>query len=155
MEITDFKYKSDLVLLRYKDKIEGLSREAQYVLAEDYTFSFNHNGVTRTLTVPKGMLTDLASVPRIFRWLVGRVGRHLEAAIIHDWYFIRWQDLDLVAMKHDFIFANKLMNAAMIAANVPKWKRWVIMAAVMSPIGWQVYKGENPEPRYVDVNSNR
>ena len=37
--------------------------------------------------IPQGLLTDLASVPRGFRGIVGRVGPHLEAAIVHDFMY--------------------------------------------------------------------
>ncbi len=37
--------------------------------------------------VKAGFTTDLASVPRIFRSLIPQVGRHLQAAIVHDWCY--------------------------------------------------------------------
>lgn len=35
--------------------------------------------------VPKGYLTDFASVPRMFWWLIPRYGRYTEAAVLHDY----------------------------------------------------------------------
>ena len=65
-----------------------------YIVDQDYTVSFDVDDVEKTLTVPRGMLTDLASVPRVARGRVGKVGPHLAASIVHDFLFIAWQLLD-------------------------------------------------------------
>lgn len=68
----------------------------------------------RSITVSKGMLTDLASVPRCFRWYAGRVGPHLEAAIVHDFLYVAWQDLKEMCPKPGMrFFADRIMLAAM------------------------------------------
>jgi hypothetical protein len=63
----------------------NVPRESQYILAREYrvelTLDSRH---AHTITVPAGMLTDLASVPAFGRSIVGRVGPHLEAAIVDD-----------------------------------------------------------------------
>jgi hypothetical protein len=35
--------------------------------------------------VPMGFITDLASIPRIFRFLIIKNGKHRAASIIHDY----------------------------------------------------------------------
>ena len=35
-------------------------------------------------TVPRGLNTDFASIPRFMRWLIPRVGDHGMAAVLHD-----------------------------------------------------------------------
>lgn len=39
------------------------------------------------ITVPGGFKTDLASIPRGFRWLISVNGKHRKAAIIHDYLY--------------------------------------------------------------------
>ena len=41
-----------------------------------------------TIIVPAGFITDLASIPRVFRLLIPVNGRHRAAAIIHDYLFV-------------------------------------------------------------------
>ena len=63
--------------------------DANYVVGEEYSASVTVTGPGAPsdgrlkIAVPKGMLTDLCSVPRLARWLVSRVGPHLEASILH------------------------------------------------------------------------
>jgi hypothetical protein len=78
----------------------------------------------------------------------------LEAAIIHDFLFIAWQDVSVDGTprqprEQDFKFANAMMQAAMTAAGVPRWKRTVIGIAVSSFVARRVFDDPNPEPRYV------
>ena len=41
--------------------------------------------VTWLITVPAGTLTDFASVPKGFRWLISRVGKYGRGAVLHDY----------------------------------------------------------------------
>ncbi len=50
---------------------------------------FARNDLPRNLTVPKGFVTDLATVPRLFWQALPPSGRYGPAAIIHDWLY--WQ----------------------------------------------------------------
>ena len=70
--------------------------------------------------VPKGFVTDFASVPRIFWWLFPRTGLHSRAAIVHDYmYAMQWpKDISdscfLIVMQRDNVnvFARYLMHKA-------------------------------------------
>ena len=106
-----FSYESDLHLLRLRRGLPGTRREAQYIVAKPYLVSFklDDEGVRRNITVPKGMLTDLASVPRPLRWYAGRVGPHLEAAVVHDFLYVAWQDLGMLPTGSMRRFADRIM----------------------------------------------
>lgn len=41
----------------------------------------------RSFTVPAGFLTDLASIPRAFRWLLQQNGRSRFPAVLHDYLY--------------------------------------------------------------------
>ncbi len=123
-------------------------KDADYIVALPYTVSFKLDGETRSLTVPKGMLTDLVSVPSLARLIIGRVGPHLEAAIVHDFLYIAWQDLKHHdARKKDKELADKLMDAAMERARVGRIKRTLICGALWF-FGWSAYSGKNNPPLY-------
>ena len=75
------------------------------------------------ITVPSGTVTDLASIPRVFRVLMPKNGRHRAAAIIHDY---------LCGLKLDFsrVKADKIFLEAMKLQGVPKARRWLMYSAV-------------------------
>ena len=39
------------------------------------------------VAVPKGYVTDFASIPGWIQWLIAPFGRHSEAAVVHDWLY--------------------------------------------------------------------
>lgn len=152
--ITGFRYRSRLHLMRLKKRLKGIGPEQQYIVAEDYTVCFKMNGGDKHVTVPKGTLTDLASVPPCFRWYVGRVGPHLEASVIHDYLYIAWQ---LEKPSNGFPkrtpqmrrFADDLMLAAMKAAGMG-CKARIIHRAIRC-FGRGIFFDSNPEPLILDL----
>lgn len=147
--ITDFEYLTPLGLWRdVKALPRGHGEDADYLTRGDYCVRYKLDGQVREITVPSGMLTDLTSVPRAARWLVGRVGPHLEAAIVHDFLYIAWQDVKggHQPQEADRRFADELMRVAMKAAGVGRLKRFLIHKAVRT-FGSLAYWGRN-ENRY-------
>lgn len=83
----------------------------------------------RELTIPKGFVTDLASVPRLpVVYLLAGDSAH-EAAVIHDW---------LYRMQEPRAFADRVFLAAMEAMGEPWWRRWLMYAGVRLG-GWVPY----------------
>lgn len=144
-EITKFRYTTTLVLHRKPEALEKRKhgRDALYVVSQPYTVEFDLDSSNRTVTVPAGLLTDLVSVPSIARGIVGRVGPHLEAAIVHDFLYGAWEDLDIEADKAHRQFADRLMLAGMEAANIGWFKRNLIYGAIRM-LGWSAYSSETP-----------
>ena len=70
--------------------------------------------------VPAGTITDLASIPQIFRSLIPQNDKHRPAAIVHD-YLVH----TIKRSKADRIFLE-----AMKVCGVPAWKRWSMYLAV-------------------------
>ncbi len=150
-QISEFKYATPLHLYREIKAVQIREGEyADYIVRRDYTvrFKLDNEDEHREITVPRGMLTDLSSVPSIARSVIGRVGPHLEASIVHDFLYIAWQDLDGRGPRdEDREFADKLMRVALEEARVSGWKRFLIYNAVRS-FGGGAYRRED-EPRYV------
>lgn len=149
LDITGFAYHTPLHLCRC---IEAVQRregaDADYIVSRPYTVRFRYGDAGREVTVPEGMVTDLASVPWLARIFVGRVGPHVEAAIVHDFLYIAWQDMaDHGARPEDRKFADRLMRAAMAAADVGVLKRWLIYITVRI-FGGGAYARRDPV-RYV------
>lgn len=152
-EIVRFKYVSSLALVREPKSITGRSGpDPNYIVGKPYKAKYKLDGDAdwRAIVVPAGMLTDLASVPRPARSFVGRVGRHLEAAILHDYLYLAWQDQDGgIPDEKERNFADRLFRAAMVAARVPRYKRWAIFRSV-DLFGSGAFESREKK-RYVDV----
>lgn len=80
------------------------------------------NGIPIKVVVPDDFLTDLASIPKIFRIMVPKNGRHRAAAVVHD-YLVRTKE---VSRK----IADKIFLEAMVILEVPKWRRKAMYYAV-------------------------
>ncbi|MGD1922978.1 MAG: DUF1353 domain-containing protein [Paracoccaceae bacterium] len=154
VEVDGFEYLTRLVLAREPEALLDKSRrKVSYVVAEPYTVAFAVNGERRVLTVPKGMLTDLASVPRGARNIVGRVGPHLEAAIVHDYLFNAWQLVEgQGARREDYKFANAVMFAGLRSAQVHWFERTAIQVALtIPPFSWNAYQSPD-EVLFVELD---
>lgn len=86
---------------------------------------FSYRATRDTFTVPAGFITDFASVPRVFVWLLPRYGRWTQAAILHDYLC----DLARTGRIRK-IDADDIFNRAMRELGVPFLRRWVMWAAV-------------------------
>lgn len=98
-----------------------------WLLLADLTYKYR--GIT--LTIPKGFVSDLASIPMGFRWLLPVNDRHREPAVVHD-YLYRTQ----ATTRED---ADAIFYTAMIEAGVPAWKRHLIIAGVRAG-GWAAWR---------------
>jgi len=163
-EVVAAKHVDDLHLARGARRIPySGDRETEYVVDRDYVmdvavrpFPEADTIHLRRICVPRGMLTDLASVPRGFRWLVSRAGKHLEAAVVHDWLYIAWQDVPGgEPRKEDWRYANRVFWQAMKDARVPWQRRWPARLAVGSFFGWLAYRKPNKGARYARRKGER
>ena len=144
--VSGFEYVTRLVLAREPVALlDKKNRKASYIVAEPYTVTYLVDGRRHELTVPAGMLTDLASVPRAARNVVGRVGPHLEAAIVHDYLFNAWQLIDgRGTRRQDFRFANAVMFAGLKAARVAYVERKAIELGLSLPfVPWSAYRSRD------------
>lgn len=140
VKVLSFHYKSTLHLTRNIEAVRARRGEdANYTLANPYesVVTVQHANDRKTtdipISVPAGFLTDLSSVPWWGRWIVSRVGPHLEASIVHDWLYVAWQQekkssADL--SDHMRLFADDVFRRAMKDANVGNFKTWLIYRAV-------------------------
>ena len=147
-------YTSDLALMRFKESIQtGNGNDVAYVVERDYPlkYTLGSDRDIREITVPAGMLTDLASVPWFARWLVGRVGRHLEAAIVHDYLYVarKWEpDPKLREAKRKF--ADQLFYVGMRDAGVYRIVAWIMYVTVR--IFGQWFSDKNESGHFLDIH---
>ncbi len=84
-------------------------------LVQDFTETTKYG----TFTVPKGYVTDLASVPRLFWFVLPPFGRYSQAAVIHDYIYNTCDD------KHEVFYD------LMLKYKTAKWKAKVMYVAVV------------------------
>jgi len=75
------------------------------------------------VTVPVGFLTDLSSIPRIFRFFIIKNGKHRAAAIVHD-YLCR------LGLAFSRTLADKIFLEAMLVAGERKIRSRLMYWAV-------------------------
>lgn len=90
----------------------------------------------RNIVVPTGFETDLASVPRLMRWLVPVANaKNRKAAVVHDWLC---QDRIQRRMKITQRDADRVFREALKDCNVNVVGRWGMWVPVRS---FQFIKG--------------
>lgn len=94
-----------------------------------------------TITIPKGFITDLASIPRLFTRLIPVNGRHRAPAVVHDYLYSTKGHINYVPRNGGFGITiprkecDLIFLEAMKEAGVSAWKRNVMYAAVRAG-GW-------------------
>lgn len=116
MELQETGFSSDarVVVQQYGDE--------QWIVWE----SFSYRARRDTYTVPRGMCTDFASVPRPVVWYLPRYGPYTLAAILHDHL---WRNLAATGQLR-YVDADGIFRRAMRELDVPFFHRWVMWAAV-------------------------
>jgi hypothetical protein len=89
------------------------------------------------IEVPTNFITDLASIPRLLRWLFDRNGRSRRAAALHDWLYAmqtttRWHA--------DWLFLEALAEEGM--RRIPRTLYW--LGVVVG--GWWAWRQNGKRP---------
>ena len=89
----------ELTKLLVNDLMNG-----KFELFSDYVYKTKEY----LIKVPKGFVTDYASIPKLFRTVVLPYGEHSGASVIHDWLYSSMCNLDISREKADKIFLEIL-----------------------------------------------
>ena len=91
----------------------------------------------RRVVIPEFYITDFASVPRPFWWLLPPWGRYLHAALIHDRLYYQHNTGTATGLKR--IEADRIFREVMLAAKVKPWMRWMLYLGVRVG-GWAYWR---------------
>jgi len=143
--ISDFEYHDELKLIRHARVHVRKTPESLWQLSADFRVSMTvhlRDGTARQiqLTAPRGLYTDLASVPKAVWSIIGPVGGHLESSIVHDYLYMAWTDFHDEATRADWNFADKMFLAGMMVSGVRR--RFLIYGAVRL-FGWPVFRAKS------------
>lgn len=114
-----------------------------WMLKADMHYTIGHSGLT--ITIPKGFVTDFASVPREFWIFIPPIGSYSRAAVVHDWLY--W------TQACTRVESDNLLFLAMSESDVSAGTRYTIYTAVRSTFGQRAWDGDAREKRngYVHV----
>ncbi len=149
-KVTEVKYCDPLILVRCKVRSKKWNGK-EFIVGRAYLIKYkwedNQSQVQGycSVVVPCGMVTDLASIPRICRGAVSKVGLHVEASVVHDYLYGAQLEFGQGNRKEDRKFADELYKRLMEKAGVNRFKRWLIYRAVRT-FGSSAFKKRN---RYV------
>lgn len=91
-----------------------------FILTGDYAYVIGHTSTA--VIIPKGFVTDYASIPPWLRWLFSRQGVYSRAAAVHDYLY--WSRI----CKKDQ--ADNILMIAMKELHVSAMTRWAIYEGV-------------------------
>jgi len=102
-------YHSELILMAVK---------GGWAVVQDFTYTSEM--LNKDITVPAGYFTDLASVPRLMRWLVPVANaKNRKASVIHDYLCTHGVELEIV---HNQKQADLVFREALGASGLGKIK---------------------------------
>lgn len=79
-------------------------KNSKFELISDYNYIIEN----RKIKVPKGFVTDFASVPRILYVFILPYGKHSSASLIHDWLYSKECNIKTTRKEADRIFLKIL-----------------------------------------------
>lgn len=104
-----------------------------------HSFTYRWKGLN--LSVPRGFVTDFASIPRFARIIIPKLGRYSKAAVIHDWLYRRpvietGFGLTYLSRKT----SDQVFRDGMAELGVTPWKRFLMYWAVrmFGFLAWKV-----------------
>lgn len=123
--------------IKYLPEASDILGKDYWVLEKEFTYYIGSLNSNRFVTVPVGFLSDGASVPRILRSFVGTMGRHSQAAVLHDYL----TETHLISVKNnltgkvsdqtiDRATVDKIFYESLKVLGVPVWKRTLIRLGV-------------------------
>ena len=91
------------------------------------------------ITVPEGFEFDLASIPRLFWWLIAPFELSIAAPLLHDFLYHHEGDLPPGSIEppraYTRLQADRLFRDIMQTEGVPAWRRTLAFLAVRA-FGW-------------------
>ena len=85
-----------------------------------------YTGRDDTFTVPKGYMTDFATVPNFLLWVVDKTGPYTAAAVVHDWLITS----EIPAKRVTSRDTDGIFRRIMREEGTPFVTRWIMWAAV-------------------------
>ena len=102
--------------------VKWLPEESLFKVLVSFKYHVGSEDSKEIVQVAMGFKTDLASIPPIARWIIPKLGKHAQAAVLHDFMY---RHHTYKRSKCDKVFLE-----AMKVLKVAFWKRHVMYRAV-------------------------
>lgn len=122
----------------FTDRLIVSKQDGKYWVTErSFVYCIGDEGSGEFVEIPKGFVTDFASVPKLLWNIIPPDGDYTQAAVLHDYLYFK----QVFPRKK----CDKIFLEAMEVLQVPKWKRLVMFNAVrmFGWIGWGKYDKQN------------
>ena len=116
-----------------------------FQLTADFSFHYDGPDGLEIYTVPKGFVTNFASIPKILWSVYGPIGTATKASVIHDYLY---SNASVSRLKADQIFRDGI-----VTVDGKKTKANVFYRAVRT-FGAGQYDGMPPEPFIENENKS-
>lgn len=83
--MSSFTKFDSVAVIQYCKEASDLLKSEYYLLTAPFVYHIGEYPSNRTVKVPAGYLTDGATIPRTLRFWASPIGRHAQAAILHDY----------------------------------------------------------------------
>ena len=103
--------------------VEVMESGKRFRLHHSFTYLWKRWNIE--IRISAGFITDFASIPRLLRLLIPKLGRYNKAAVIHDALYQGTVRINVTRQEADIIFLD-----AMEDLGVAKWKRTLMYWAV-------------------------
>ena len=112
--------------------VRVLESGKRFQLIHQFTYRWKGRDVPVNITVPAGFKTDFASIPRLARLLIPKLGRYNKAAVVHDACYQRkyTAHMGLIYYTFDRRTSDLIFLDAMADLGVAKWKRLLMYYGV-------------------------
>lgn len=103
------------VAIKYSDVASDILGSDYFYTAEPFIYHIDCYPSNKIVKVPEGFLSDGASIPRVFWFWASPIGRHAQAAILHDYlceYLTILEDgkpVEITRKEADQIFKESLL----------------------------------------------
>ena len=104
--------------------------DGKCILEADYTYSINGF----LITVPKGFITDGASIPKSLQWIYDPYGKYIKGAVIHDYLYSKYNDTGINRTLADKIFDFIMKETGV---NSKTRRKFYIAVKYFGKIFWQ------------------
>jgi hypothetical protein len=115
---------------KISNKTELSGKKIRFIrtITLENTLHYKSDLLNKIVVVPRGFVSDGASVPRAMWSIYPPFGKYLEAAVVHDWYCVLGNRGESPI---DYKVAAKVFREAMAVCGVNKWRRFKMYWAVI------------------------
>lgn len=109
--------------------VEVMPGGKTFKIAREFTYLWKREHIQ--IHVPVGFVTDFASIPRLARLIIPKLGKYTKASVLHDHAY---QTQVMTRKQADVMFKDGMRELGVV-----KWKRWAMWLAVRLA-GWLAWK---------------